>query len=127
MSIPLPNSTAGSGILEHLAEITLEHNTILSHMSALLWFLHLWHRRRLHGCPCSGLSLGFGHKVCRYLIKLRVPPWDLQVVLVAFTEKLYESLCPVDMVALASTRRFFLASPSFCGTSLVTKLFILSP
>ena len=56
-----------------------------------------------------------GHKICHPPVKLRVPPWDLQAILVALGEEHFEPLRQVDMehltykmlflVALSSTRR----------------------
>ncbi len=56
-----------------------------------------------------------GHKICHPPVKLRVPPWDLQAVLVALGEDRFEPLRQVDMehltyktlflVAVASARR----------------------
>ncbi len=100
--------------LEHLASIPLEHNTILTHVSAL------------SSCTygLQGVSVGLhplvsawvhGHKARFPPKKLRVPPWDLQAVLVALTEEPFEPIRKVDLkyltykvlflVSLASARR----------------------
>ncbi len=100
--------------LEHLFEVPLSHNTIMTHVSAL------------NSCTygIEGVRVGIhplvsawvrGHKICYPPVKLRIPPWDLQAVLVALGEERYEPLRQVDMehltyktlflVALSSARR----------------------
>ena len=83
--------------LEYLADILLEHNTILMHMSALNSCTYGIEgvRECIHSLVSAWIV---GHKVRRLPVK--GTPWDLQAILVTFTEKLHQPLCQVDMCHL---------------------------
>ncbi len=53
-----------------------------------------------------------GHKVCCPPVKLRVPLWDLQAILVALMEKWYEPLRQVEMERLTYRTLFLVALAS---------------
>ncbi len=100
--------------LEHLADIPLSHNTILTHVSALSSCTYGLEGVRVGLHPLVSAWV-LGHKARHPPVKLRVPPWDLQSILVALGEKKFEPLREIDMhfltyktlflVALASARR----------------------
>ncbi len=95
-------------------DMPLSHNTIMRHVSALSSCTYGLEGVRVGIHPLVSTWVR-GHKICHPPVKLRVPPWDLQSVLVALGEDRFEPLRQVDMehltyktlflVALASARR----------------------
>ncbi len=77
--------------LQHLKCMDLKHSTILSLVSALSWCTN-----KVDGVPVGKYPLvakwNFGNRSLHPPQHSLVPPWDLSVILVAFTEKPYEPL-----------------------------------
>ena len=100
--------------LEHLSDVPLSHNTIMTHVSALSSCTYGIEGLRVGIHPLVSAWVR-GHKICHPPVKLRVPPWDLPSVLVALGEDKFEPLRQADMehltyktlflVAVASARR----------------------
>ncbi len=72
--------------LENLADIPLSQNTMLSHVCALSSCAYDIEGVRV-GLHLLVSAWVIDHKVRSPPIKLRVPPWDRQAVLVALSEK----------------------------------------
>ncbi len=64
--------------LEHLSEVSLSHNTIMTHVSALSSCTYGIEGVRVGIHPLVSAWVR-SHKICHPLVKLRTPPWDLQV------------------------------------------------
>ncbi len=105
--------------MEHLSEVPLSHNTIMMHVSAC---------SALSSCMYSveGVQVGIhplvsawvrGHKICHPPVKLRIPAWDLQAVLVALGEESFGPLRQVDMEHLTYKTLFLVALSSTCRIS----------
>ncbi len=112
--------------LEHLSEVPLSHNTIMTHVSALSSCTY-----RIEGVRVGIHTLVSawvrGHKICHHPVKLRVPPWDLQAVLVALREERFEPLRQVDMEHLTYKTLFLVALSSMWRISELHALSVQPP
>ncbi len=112
--------------LEHLSDVPLSHNTIVTHVSALSSCTYGIEGVRVGVHPLVSAWVR-GHKICHPPVKLRIPPWDLQAVLVALGEECYEPLRQVDMEHLTYKTLFLVVLSSVWRISELHALSVQPP